>query len=306
MSAMLTVTLVATLAVGATWRQWRHVEIEAAERARQQSAWLLAGAQDWARLILREDARSGGVDHLAEPWAVPLQESRLSSFLASGQQDSEQIQEAFLSGQIVDLQSRLNVLNLVDGNKVSNTSLQDFGRLFNLLELPVQELTLLAENLRIAAAPDENPAAALLPQRPEQLKWLGLSARTLERLTPYITLLPERTPVNLNTAPPEVIYAAVAGLDIAQARRLAALRNLSHYRTLSEAASAMAGASRPLDAVRHSVASRYFEIRGRLRYGPVVVEDRAWVQRDGLDVKVLWHIRGVSGAPAVGRNTALQ
>jgi general secretion pathway protein K len=108
------------------------------------------------------------------------------------------------------------------------------------------------------------------------------------------------------TAPPEVIYAAVAGLDISQARRLAALRNLSHYRTLSEAASAMAGATRPLDAVRHGVASRYFEIRGRLRYGPVVVEDRAWVQRDGLDVKVLWHIRGVSGAPAVGRNTALQ
>ncbi|HON31633.1 MAG TPA: general secretion pathway protein GspK, partial [Ottowia sp.] len=36
--AMLTVALVATLAAGALWRQWRGVEVEGAERARAQSA----------------------------------------------------------------------------------------------------------------------------------------------------------------------------------------------------------------------------------------------------------------------------
>ncbi|MBC7618421.1 MAG: general secretion pathway protein GspK, partial [Candidatus Saccharibacteria bacterium] len=77
---MLTVTLVATSAAAALWQQWRGVEVEAAERARVQSSWLLTGALDWARLILREDARAGGVDHLAEPWAVPLNDARLSSF----------------------------------------------------------------------------------------------------------------------------------------------------------------------------------------------------------------------------------
>jgi general secretion pathway protein K len=80
---MLTVALVATFAAAALWQQWRSVEVEIAERSRVQSAWVLTGALDWARLILREDARSGGADHLAEPWAVPLQESRLSTFLAS-------------------------------------------------------------------------------------------------------------------------------------------------------------------------------------------------------------------------------
>jgi len=80
LTAMLTVVLVATLAASALWQQWRGVEIEAAQRSRVQAAWVLTGALDWARLILREDARKGGADHLAEPWAVPLEQARLSTF----------------------------------------------------------------------------------------------------------------------------------------------------------------------------------------------------------------------------------
>ena len=71
LTAMITVALVATLAAGALWRQWRGVEVEAAERARVQSAWLLSGALDWSRLILagdlREDRQRAGeppTDHL--------------------------------------------------------------------------------------------------------------------------------------------------------------------------------------------------------------------------------------------------
>ena len=58
LSAMLTVALVATFAASALWQQWRTVEVEAAERARIQAAWLLVGGLDWARLLLREDGRS--------------------------------------------------------------------------------------------------------------------------------------------------------------------------------------------------------------------------------------------------------
>jgi len=55
--AMLTVTLVAALAASALWQQWRALEVERAERQRAQAAWILTGALDWARLILREDGR---------------------------------------------------------------------------------------------------------------------------------------------------------------------------------------------------------------------------------------------------------
>ena len=116
LTAMLTVALVASLASAALWQQWRSVEVEAAERARVQSFWVLTGALDWARLILREDGRTGGADHLGEPWAVPLAEARLSSFLAAGESSTDTDREAFLSGQIVELQWRLNVLNLARGD----------------------------------------------------------------------------------------------------------------------------------------------------------------------------------------------
>ena len=52
LTAMLTVTLVASLAAAALWQQWRSVEVEAAERARSQSLWVLTGALDWARPTL--------------------------------------------------------------------------------------------------------------------------------------------------------------------------------------------------------------------------------------------------------------
>ena len=52
--AMVLLTVVATLSAAMVWQQWRAVQVEAAERSRSQSAWILVGALDWARLILRE------------------------------------------------------------------------------------------------------------------------------------------------------------------------------------------------------------------------------------------------------------
>ena len=110
MVALLTVSLVATLASAALWQQRRHVAVESAERDRVQAAWVLTGALDWARLILREDARSnqnnGNGDHLAEPWAIGLAEARLSSFLAADRQQAlPDDLDAFLSGRIDDQQA---------------------------------------------------------------------------------------------------------------------------------------------------------------------------------------------------------
>src|SRR5689334_5923452 len=112
LTAMIIVTLIATLAASMVWQQWRAVQVEAAERARTQSAWILSGALDWARLILREDQRSGKVTALTEPWAVPLAEARLSTFLAADKDNNtDDGIEAFLSGSISDAQGRYNLTN---------------------------------------------------------------------------------------------------------------------------------------------------------------------------------------------------
>ena len=296
---MLTVALVASLAAGALWQQWRSVEIESAERARVQSFWVLTGALDWARLILREDARAGGADHLAEPWAVPLEEARLSTFLASDKSnlsDSENsASQAFLSGLISDLQARLNVFNLVDSGKVSEPALRAFAKLFEALGLPPGELAAMAENLQLAldtATPAGNGGSPLLPQRVEQLVWLGLSPASLATLRPYITLLPARTAVNLNTASATVLYASIPSLDMAQAQRLVSARQTSHFRTLADVTALTGELKPPLNEAQHSVGSSFFEVRGRLRLDQSVVEEHSVVRRDGTEVKTLWRDRG--------------
>ena len=301
LTAMLTVTLVATFAAAAMWQQWRAVEIEAAERARVQAAWVLTGALDWARLILREDARSGGGDHLAEPWSVPLREARLSTFLAAqtggAATDAADAANVFLSGQVSDQQALLNVNNLVEAGRISESGFRSFQRLFELLGLPASELNRLAENLRFASdISTENRSAAqapLMPQQPEQLVWLGLSPATVNALTPYVTLLPARTPVNLNTASAEVIFAAVHGITQAEAQELVARRAMSPFRGIADASAALPGHASALTEGTVGVSSRFFEVRGRLRMDRLIVEERSLVQRDGLDVRTLRRERGV-------------
>lgn len=296
LSAMLTVTLVASLASTALWQQWRSVEVESAERDRVQSAWILAGSLDWARLILREDARAGGPDHLVEPWAVSLNEARLSSFLAVDRSAIDSGPEAFLSGQISDLQARLNVTNLVEGDHVSDVAIASFGRLFERLGLPAQPLNTLASQL-LQASPTAGGApmstASLMPQRVEQLTWLGISPDMLAVLSPHITLLPMRTTVNLNTASAEVIYASTPGLEMVGAQRLVAARERSPFRTLADVRLQLGGSAGQFSENQHGVSSRFFEVRGRLRLERTTVEERSLLQRDGLTVRTLWRERGV-------------
>ena len=316
LAAMLTVTLVATFAASALWQQFRSTEIESAERSRVQASWILTGSLDWARLILREDARAGEVDHLGEPWAVPLNEARLSSFLAvdasvSATEPGEGL-DAFLSGQITDLQSRLNVANLIDSAGISESGLIVFGRLFETLGLPPAQLTDAANQL-LAASRSANPVvvpsavagvptppppapsstASLLPQRVDQLVWLGLAPATLAALRPHITLLPTRTAINLNTASAEVIYAATPGLDMVDAQRLVAARAGSHFRKVADAIRLISNPQAQLAMAQHDVKSRYFEVRGLLRVDKTVVEERSVLQREGLSVSTLWRDRGV-------------
>ncbi|MEY4100242.1 MAG: hypothetical protein RL300_1413, partial [Pseudomonadota bacterium] len=160
LTAMLTVVLVATLASAMLWQQWRAVEVETAQRARVQSTWILTGALDWARLILREDGRQGGPDYLAEPWAVALAPARLTTFLAAERgealvgDDADGVQDAFLAGHIQDLQARLNVSNLIENGKLHEPSLAAWRRLFAHLNLPESELTSMTQQLLLAYATD--------------------------------------------------------------------------------------------------------------------------------------------------------
>jgi len=306
LAAMLTVTLVATFAAAALWQQWRSVEIESADRQRVQSTWILTGALDWARLILREDR--GDPDHLAEPWAVPLKEARLSTFLAADQannaaSETGDAEQVFLSGDITDLQGRLNVGSLVQAGVIEDKRLLAFRRLFDVLGLPQAQLARMVENMRFAfdINVDNRNAqrAPLQPHRVDQLVWLGLAPETVAALEPYVTILPGPSAggmkVNLNTAPAEVVYAVIGNIRLADAQRLVAERERQHFRTLEDVKPLLPQGAE-VDGAVVGTGSSYFEVRGRLRIDDVVIEEHSIVQRQGREVRTLQRERGASQA----------
>ncbi|KQP48594.1 type II secretion system minor pseudopilin GspK [Pseudorhodoferax sp. Leaf274] len=283
--AMLTVTLVATFAATALWQQWRAVEVEQSERARSQSAWVLVGALDFSRFVLRLDG-ANNVDRLDEPWAVALQESRMSTFLGAengvAQAGDEGLPEVFLSGSIIDLQSRMNVANLVgsDGQLIGK-QMAAFKRLFELLGLPEAEFMTMAENLGRASQKqvDGDADVPLLPQRFEQLAWLGLSPSTLRVLEPYVTVLPQAaTAINLYTASAQVIAASIEGVDLASAQMLVQARNQKSWNTVQDFATFLDRVGL-LPESEYAVRSSFFEINGRLRMEGTVVSERSLVKR---------------------------
>ena len=289
LTALIIVTIVVTLAASMIWQQWRAVQVESAERARMQSAWILNGALDWARLILREDARSGRPTALTEPWATPLAEARLSTFLAVDTSHAEDAPDAFLSGVISDAQARYNLTSLLDpGGKIVQAELEALERLCQTVGVASDVAARIAAGLRDAQAAggQGSSSAPLRPRTLAQLTWLGIDASTIALLEPYVTLLPVRTPVNANTASREVLSAVVNGMDLATAERLVQLRQRDPFKTLGAVQAQLPGLG-PLNPQQLAVVSNYFEVRGRLRLENRVLEQRSLVERRGLDMLVL-------------------
>ncbi len=325
--AMVIVVLVTTLAAAMVWQQWRAVQIEAAERSRAQSRWILVGAMDWARLILREDARNGGADHLGEVWAAPLAEARLSTFLATDKSNDADGPEAFLSGSITDAQSRYNLSNLVSGGRIDPAELAVLKQLFENINVSSEVANTISKTLLSSAPPPVNRGNApgnargnapegapegaasaqepitdhpLIPQIPphsvSQLAWFGLDAQTLRHIEPFVVLLPRPTPVNLNTAPREVLAAVIDGIDLGTAERLTQTRQRTPFTNLEDAQKVLPESAQ-LAPLRVTTQTEFFEVRGRLRLENQTVEERTLVRRVGRDVTTIWRERINSVGP---------
>lgn len=275
--AMLILTLVATVASAMVWHQQRAVEVETAERARAQAALILAGALDWAKVMMRADA-----DKAFPPsatWASKLEESRLSQFLAADRDNSADANlEVFLSGEIADAQSRYNLRRLVgDDGKPVAVEVAGLRRLCDAAGAGADLADRLAEGL-VSAWHGRNDVAPLPPSRMEQLVWLGIEPDLLARITPYVTLLPTRTPVNANTAEAPALLAAIDGLDLANAQRIAQSLKRNPGSSVANLRELLPPNVTSEDG-RVGVQSRHFEVLGRLRFEDRTLEERWLLER---------------------------
>jgi general secretion pathway protein K len=280
------ISALATVIVsGLFWRQFVLLRTIENQQLMAQSRLLLRGAAlDWARAILREDAARSTYDALSEPWAQPLAETRLdqlgeSSALAS---------QATMAGSMEDAQSRLNLRNLVRGDgSIDEVQRDTLARLASLLSLPQPTADLIAVYMTEALPPGAFGGAPgtstsnrpLPPVFAEDLAAIpGLDPSVAPRLAPYVVVLDERTPVNFNTAPAELIAASVDGLSLSDARALVAERDRSYFLNTGDIRNRMRGRARFSDN-DVSVASRYFFIRGQIKLQRADMRMEALVKR---------------------------
>lgn len=287
--ALLIVMLATTLAVYMAQQQdmWQ-------QQVENQFNWVQArsvgsAAIDWARAVLADDAATNNFDYPGEMWTKQLPVA--------------EVENGKVSGVIEDRQGLFNLNNLVHNGVTSPADVARFQRLLALLGLPGDLAVSLADWMD-ADSEAQFPGGAedayymSLPQpyraanRPlteldELLLVKGYDAQTLERLRPYVTVLPAQTPINVNFAPPEVLAATIDGLSISVARSLAQQRVTQPFRTLAEFNSYLPSQMQVADMLA-TVSSQYFMVKGYATCGSSQVVMEALVQRNGIRSTVVW------------------
>ena len=230
--ALFVVALASTAATYMVWQQQLLIRQSENLNALAQGQAVARAALDWGRLIIAEDGgQQNKVDHFGEDWARSLEPTPVEG----GQ----------FVGKIADAQARYNLNSLVD----RDTDGVVLRRLLAVLELPGD----LANGVRDWIDADDQVS---FPGGAEDLDYLGgndpyrtanrllidinalyrikgFTPEIVKRLRPFVTALPRGTPINVNTASPEVLTALFEDLTLDAAKDLAAKREKTPFDDLN-------------------------------------------------------------------------
>jgi general secretion pathway protein K len=284
--AMLIAALAAAVAVSVSTAQsqWLAQVDHRRDQVEAQSI-ALAGIQ-WARAIVDADAR--GIDYLGEPWALPL--------------PATPVENGEVEGRIVDAQAMLNVNDLA-GAEHGALERRRFARLFAALGIPDTTLASVvdwvdaddvpqqggAEDAWYAGQADASLAANAPATRIEELALVrGMTAPALARIAPFVTSLPPDTPVNVNTAPAEVLAALLDGIDSGALAALVASRSEHPFASPDDFRGRLPSGVSVIDPALVSVSTGYFLVMVRARQGETIAQARALIRRGGTSSAIVW------------------
>ena len=280
--AMLVVAVTATVVAGAFWRQSVIARQAENELSFAQAKWLIRGAIDWAGVILREDGRTSSVDHVGEPWAVPLADTHLNP--------DDGRDPVYLAGTIRDEQAKFNLRNLAGPQGLIPREVAVLGRLLTLVGSSETLAVPIAQRV-LSAVPGEGGRKQTvlgLGTIDDLLGVEGVSPGAIERLRPFVTVLPQPTPVNANTAPAEVLAARFENLTLADARRLTTSRDQAYFKDRTDVLNRVANLKLQATDAEIAVATRYFSVDGTVSYRRARLRTQALLRRDAGRVDAVW------------------
>jgi len=113
----------------------------------------------------------------------------------------------------------------------------------------------------------------------------------MRAIEPWVAALPPPTTLNVNTAPPEVLQAALPGLDDDATTALVAGRTRKPFSTIAEFRARLPASAHVVDERTLDVASRYFLVTVDARQGDARVLARALVRRARPDpAAIVWQV----------------
>lgn len=289
-TALLLTTLAITIVASLFWQQQVQVRSIENQRLQLQKQWILRGALDWARLILREDAKYSAIDDLTEPWSVPLSDTRLDQYVEDGGAQAD-AGSAVLSGSIQDAQARLNLTALATGGEMNATEVACFERLLGNLRQDTGLARAAAQKLAASQRPTSasNTSRSIgFAQVDDLLAVPGFTPQVLRPLRDYVIFLPRVTAINANTASAEVLSAKLAPLSVSDANALIASRRNSSFRDLNDLAARLPGTQVAIDGNQVNVSTRFFLVNGRVTIRQAALQVQGLVERNGANTQLIW------------------
>ncbi|TCV83414.1 type II secretion system minor pseudopilin GspK [Sulfurirhabdus autotrophica] len=283
-TVILIVALASSVAAFMAWQQQIWIRQVENLRDQAQAQAISRAAIDWARAILADDARNNNVDYLGEKWATVLAPIPVEN----GQ----------VTGSITDQQGLFNLNNVVRNGAVSPPDLAIFKRLLNQLKLStdlanavVDWIDLNSDVTSPGGAEDMDYLALDIPYRSanqnltdlnDLLRIKGFDRGIVDRLSPFVTVLPEPTQVNVNTAPAEVLLALFEDLSSEDVKALVNKRKSEHYVNQADfRAQLPATKVGQINDNIFSVSSRYFMVTSLANFGRAQAGYKALLMRQG-------------------------
>ncbi|GAB7537861.1 type II secretion system minor pseudopilin GspK [Burkholderia sp. 3C] len=308
---LLVVALAATLAAGIVWRQQVATHDVENQRLGTQAMWAERAAVEWARAQLRAQNETSNVTVLGQPWSVPVNDVQLADFLPpEAIAVNADLAHAWISGNVEDAQSRFNLMSLVARPapnqpwQVNGPAVLGLRRLLGALSLDPALAQITADHILASLSTTAGPGGwpLQLVGVDDLARIPGYGAETVATLAPYITVLPDLTSINVNTAPEPVLIAAIPALSQSQARRLIEHRSTAYFLNTGELALFLqpAGGSATLpDGALATVNSGYFLVHCRIHSPRLDLRLDTLVARYGIGnfswTEVIW-VHHVSAA----------
>jgi len=285
-TALLLTTLAITIVASLFWQQQVQVRSIENQRLQLQKQWILRGALDWARLILREDGKYSAIDDLNEPWAVPLSDTRLDQYVEAGGAQGDAA-SAVLSGSMTDAQARLNLTGLASAGTVNAADVTTFERLLSALR---QDPSLAAATAEALATSQRQDGSRTLPfeQTNDLLAVQGFTPTALRAVRDYVIFLPRATAINANTASAEVLAAKLSPLSVSEAHTLVVARRNASFRDINDLAARLPGIQQSLTATQVSVSTNFFLVNGRVTIRQAALQVQGLVERNGATTRLVW------------------